>query len=125
MNIKHLEVKRAYYNDPENVVVEYDSRGFGRWMECVGEPLWDKDEEYRIKHKTIRIGDTDVPEPVRQALKNGQEYFIACITGRSFSTEGTWSGDEYDNRWLSRGLIHLTREAAEIHAKALIFVSVV
>lgn len=125
MNIKHLEVKRAYYNDPENVVVQYlrTAHGATFFTDCDGEPLWHEDTDYRIKPKTIRIGDLDVPEPVREALKNGQEYFIASIGGKSFGGKDTWKGDEYDNRWLSRGLIHLTSEAAELHAKALILVS--
>lgn len=122
MNIKHLEVKRAYYADPENVVVQalidcdwYDIKG--------REPEWTADE-YRIKPKTIRIGEIDVPEPVRVALKRGDIYFVSQLTPTRISEEFSWADDPTDKRLLSRGLIHLTREAAELHAKALILVSV-
>lgn len=120
MNIRNLEVKRAYYADPENVVVEYNSPFSGGWRECVGEPGWDL-EEYRIKPKTIRIGEIDVPEPVRSAPMKQQKYYVAHPLSGAYMT--LWDGNETDNQWLRNGLIHLTREAAELHAKALILVS--
>jgi len=122
MSIKHLEVKRAYYNDPENVVVEYRLSN-GDWCDCDGEPSWSETTPYRIKPRTIRIGEIDVPEPVRVALNVGETYYIVQVSAETISMEFTWASDSVDNRLLSRGLIHLTREAAELHAKALILVS--
>lgn len=128
MNIKHLEVKRAYYADPENVVVEmrrhyYSGLGSG-WIVCEHEPMWGADFDYRIKPKTIRIGEIDVPEPVKVALERGQKYWVVYFYGvGELVGEDTWKGDNYDTCWMRRGLIHLTQEAAELHAKALILVS--
>lgn len=124
MNIKHLEVKRVYYNDPENAVIQYRHSASGDWLDVVREPTWTEEGEYRIKPKTIRIGDIDVPEPVRKPLEMGQKYWVFYLFGSSSKAiEGEWGNDSIDARWLSRGLIHLTREAAELHAKALILVS--
>lgn len=123
MAIKHLEVKRAYYNDPENVVVETKSSIDGNWYPISDEPKWLDLNEYRIKPKTIRIGDIDVPEPVREELEIDELYFVVDGSLREFTDSYRWKNDELDNIWLSRGLIHLTREAAELHAKALILVS--
>lgn len=124
MNIKHLEVKRAYYADPENVVVEFWSKANLCWKSCIDEPAWYEYYDYRIKPKTIRIGDLDVPEPVRAALERGQKYWIVYFYGvGALACEATWNGDRTDDGWLSRGMIHLTREAADLHAKALILVS--
>jgi hypothetical protein len=120
MSIKHLEVKRAYYNDPDNVVVEVADGDV--WHVCRGEPTW-LAECYRIKPRTIRIGEIDVPEPVRVALNVGETYYIVQDSAETISMEFTWASDSVDNRLLSRGLIHLTREAAELHAKALITIS--
>lgn len=120
MNIKHLEVKRAYYADPENVVVQAWS--IDHWVDLGCEPDWTS-FNYRIKPKTIRIGEIDVPEPVRVALKRGDIYFVAQLTPIRISEEFSWGDDSTDKRFLSRGLIHLTREAAELHARALILVS--
>lgn len=122
MNIKHLEVKREYYNDPENVVVQFKSERVDDWLPCTREPDWSA-ECYRIKPKTIRIGEIDVPEPVRETPENGQRYFVIDHTTPDAIDEYQWRDDDVDNRWLSRGLIHLTKEAAELHAKALILVS--
>lgn len=123
MDIKHLEVKRAYYNDPENVVVQMKCHN-GNWADMVCEPGWNENTEYRIKPKTIRIGDIDVPEPVREALKSGEHYYVVTIAGTRLSaTHMVYVGYEYEKGWLSRGLIHLTREDAELHANALILVS--
>lgn len=119
--IKHIEVKRAYYNDPENVVVQMKCHN-EKWADMVCEPAWSEHTEYRIKPKTIRIGDIDVPEPVREALEIGQEYFVAS-PAMGGGSQFMWNGCAHDLKFLRHGLIHLNREAAELHAKALILVS--
>jgi len=119
--IKFLEVKRAYYADPENVVVEY---WIGNaWERCDGEPIWSPGLDYRIRPRTIRIGDIDVPEPVRDCLRDGIEYFIVALGSIDLHGRTSWKDDNSDARWLKAGLVHLTKEAAIEHAKALILVS--
>lgn len=63
-----------------------------------------------------------VEEPVRKALECGQLYYVAGVSGGR-RAELYWSGDIHDHIWLKHGVIHLTREAAELHSKALILVS--
>lgn len=65
--------------------------------------------------KAAEIG---IPEPVREPLKIGQEYWVAEIA-RS-AEQWLWDDDERDWFWLERGLIHLTEEAAEAHIAALL-----
>lgn len=79
-------------------------------------------ENFRIKPKTININGHEVPEPVREPLENGQSYFRAAPWNwRPYGAiESVWYGNDSDILWLSRGLIHLTAEAAEAHAKALL-----
>ncbi len=122
MTIKHLEVKRAYYNDPENVVVEYQC-STGEWCDCDDEPTWRESTPYRIKPRTIRIGGMNVPEPVREALPIGKRYYYPTMQYKDTVDAFTWQGDGFDKRLLARGLVHLTKEAAIEHAKALIIVS--
>lgn len=122
MSIKFLEVKRAYYADPENVVVEVKVPA-GVWAECVNEPAWDLSFDYRVRPRTIRIGEIDVPEPVRECPPLGAKYYYPTVQYTDTVDAFTWQGDSFDKRLLERGLIHLTREAAEQHAKALILVS--
>ena len=70
--------------------------------------------------KTIRIGEYDVPEPVREPLEKDTEYWIAHFSLEELANRFKWYSDKFDNRVLKNGLIHLTKEAAVIHAKALI-----
>ncbi len=78
------------------------------------EPL----DVYRIKPRTINWHE--VPEPVREPLKNGQRYYLADIALDDGVTKWSWDDDEADSMWLNRGLIHLTEEAAKRHYDALL-----
>jgi hypothetical protein len=70
---------------------------------------------------TININGIEVPEPERKELNDGDEYWCALIIDDdSTSVRYVWDSDSLDRTSLSRGLIHRTREAAEIHAKALL-----
>jgi hypothetical protein len=78
-------------------------------------------ERYRIKPKTIRIGEFEVPEPLRETPAIGEKYFVANTASYSypvFSSE--WSGDDVDFYRLNIGLIHLTEEATQLHLDALL-----
>ena len=122
--IKFLDVKRAYYADPENVKVR--GRGIGSrgdWCVFTSEPAWIENWIYELVPRTIRIGDIDVPEPVREALPLQTKCFYPMINHYDACDSFTWQGDKFDKMLLSRGLIHLTKEAAIAHAKALIIIS--
>ncbi|CDL85388.1 hypothetical protein [Xenorhabdus szentirmaii] len=96
------------------------------WSDCRGPIEFWFDHEYRLKPRTIKIGSFDVPEPVRESLKEEAEYFHVD-TGFLWDDDGVsrswWLDSDVDKARLSAGLIHLTREAAELHAKALISLS--
>lgn len=77
-------------------------------------------EDFRIKPKTININGHEVPEPVREPLENGQEYYFQEITAEYLVDTSCWGDTSCDKFLLNSGLIHLTREAAEAHAKALL-----
>jgi len=76
----------------------------------------------RRKPKTIRIGEMEVPEPMRVAPAVGTHYWIVSVS-EEFSYWSTWAGDKSDFYCLERGLCQSTKEAAELHRKALILVS--
>ncbi|PHM37147.1 hypothetical protein [Xenorhabdus innexi] len=99
--------------------------GWGGWRDLGGETAFydNINAEYRLKPRTIRIGEYDVPEPVREALKKGQAYYFPNIEGSdedSLYWKAFWTESTIDNTRLKNRLIHLTQEAAELHAKALI-----
>lgn len=74
--------------------------------------------EYRLKPSFIDINGHQVQEPVREPLEDDQEYWIADI--RYAVSVFNWENNDADNRWLERGIIHLTKEAAEAHSVALL-----
>ena len=94
----------------------------GDWTNCSNHPCWFSDQSYRRKPRTIRIGDIEVPEPCKFALKYKQEYFVPNV-----STAGThryvWEHSHLDHHALVSNLVHLDRKSAALHAKALAEVS--
>jgi hypothetical protein len=79
--------------------------------------------EYRRKPSVILINDIEVPEPMREKPEIGTSYWLPDILDtdeRLSSSEMTWDDHVLDNSLLERGLCHLTSEAAELHAKAII-----
>lgn len=102
---------------------EYKDHAEGQWAPLPRHPSWFDPGIYRRKLKTIRIGEFDVPEPLRTALAVGTSYYVAEIEAIDLSCYSHWGNDELDQRWLERGLIHLTKDAAELHAMALISLS--
>lgn len=79
--------------------------------------------DYRIKPKTIRIGEYDVPEPLRAAPVKDAEYFRFDLGSEGWVHSTQWGDYDCEVRWLQRGILHSTKEAAELHAKALLSLS--
>ena len=76
--------------------------------------------EYRVKPKTIRIGEYDVPEPMREIPVHGTSYYVVDIVSPDSPMEYMWVNDPADNNWLRLGIVHSTRDAAVLHAEALL-----
>ena len=74
----------------------------------------------QIKKRTININGHEVPEPLRIAPSAGTTCWVLAIENLNYSDRFIWRNDNIDNRWLKRGLIHLSPEAAILHANALL-----
>ena len=97
--------------------LDYDAK----WKGLTTSPTWNGYIKYRRKPRTIRIGEIDIPEPVREPLRNGEKYFVPAIDcGDECTRRFPWEDDPTDKRLLRKGLVHLTEEAALAHARALI-----
>ena len=83
-------------------------------------PTWHEDFEYRRKPKTITVNGIEVPEPIREEPKMGEEFFFVDLSVSTLTLHFLWENDAYDRDWLKKGLIHSTKEAAIAHAKALL-----
>lgn len=91
-------------------------------------PSWDADLIYAIgdkptesPRKMCRIAGHQFPMPETVALAVGATYFVPSLTvshGADYE-DYEWCGDAVDSLWLTQGLVHLTKEAAAQHAKAL------
>ena len=92
------------------------------WVET-SVPMWDPDGIYRAKPApapTILVNGIEVPEPVREALYDGQAYWLAITYGQDLSVGLIWRDYPIHFACLNRGLIHLTESAAVAHAKAML-----
>ena len=78
---------------------------------------------FRLAEEMITIGDVSFPKPVSEPLKEGQEYFMPDLCLSGLFHRGTWDDDYADTRRLNLNGIHLSKENAIAHAKALIKLS--
>ncbi|MGJ7127337.1 hypothetical protein [Morganella morganii] len=100
---KHFEIKTLH---------------FDAWSEMCNEIFFDNDE-YRLKPRYIDINGHQVPEPVRDPLEVDNLLWIADITQLN-AEQLMWTGHTSDILMLERGILHLTKEAAEAHIAALL-----
>lgn len=70
--------------------------------------------------QTRSINGYEYPEPERFTPPFETLYWYPAITQESKVYTACWNGGTTDTRLLKRGLVHLTREAAEAHARAII-----
>lgn len=76
--------------------------------------------EIRRKQQVITVNGFKVPKPVDVTPEQDSEYFIADVTSGDFFEGFYWCGNPTEAMFLSRGLIHKTKEAAIAHAKAML-----
>lgn len=89
------------------------------WADMTSNPSWDELTQYRRKPRTIRIGEFDVPEPMRTAPEIGTVYYSADIRGDCWPDEWQYDNDFTDIAALKGGYAHTTERAARLHAIAL------
>ena len=68
---------------------------------------------YSPKPRTITVSDVELPEPMREALKDGDMYWFTCITEQGGVYETSWDGDPFDQLNLKRGNVFRTKEDAQ------------
>ena len=75
---------------------------------------------YRVKPATITVNGIEVPEPMRERPPSGTRYFAASLARDDLASPLVWDDDDQDRIMLSRGVAHLTKDAAIAHAEAMI-----
>jgi hypothetical protein len=125
----HHDLIQEWIKDTSRVVEEYSSTA-ERWL-IVPRPNWNPAIKYRFKPaepKFITVNGVNVPEPVRGGLVDGQQVWIAdACSGTDVCAGASTARWHNSNRgfaqWLSLGLIHLTKEAAQAHIDAMLLPS--
>lgn len=86
--------------------------------------------KFRLKPRTITINGIEVPAPEKnddpdlELLEHDQDYWLVDLANYpDFVIPHKWKGDPPEYAWADRGLIHLSKDAALLHAKALILAS--
>ncbi len=75
--------------------------------------------DWKIKPRTININGYEVPEPMRVSPEEGEVYYVVCLPD-SHITKYTFCNGHPETTWLSQGLLHKTKKAAELHLEALL-----
>lgn len=80
---------------------------------------------FRLAQEMITVGDVSFPKPESEPLEVGTVYWVTAPTHQYYSSITTfiWGNGRDDKRYLQRGFVHLTRDAAIQHAKALVNLS--
>jgi len=123
------EIADEMERSPEKGFMEFEWAR-GRKLFKINEDGWAElcrrtaDPGYTVRRRprTITIAGVEIPEPMREPPPVGTTYWVANpFFIRAEDTQ--WNGRVAEHELLRRGLCHLTKEAAETHARALIIAS--
>ncbi len=92
----------------------------GEWSSLLTKPAWNADRQYRRKPRTININGFEVPSPLRDLPNDGETCYIVNLAEDKVYATVWYSAQSFFKQWLKSGIIHRTKEAAEIHLKALL-----
>lgn len=98
---------------------EFKTCVMSSWSQLVWASCFDPNVQYRLKPRFIDINGHQVPEPERELPDNDDLLWIADIT-QPTAARLMWTGHPSDILVLERGILHLTKEAAETHIAALL-----
>lgn len=107
-------------------VWEVRFRGNEKWrpLRCDKGLLdWVRDYPDRVRRKPtfIEVNGVKVPKPLRE-MEDGQEYWLADVK-EGCSPSSFYLEVPHQRRWLRNGLCHATKEARDIHVKAMLLPS--
>lgn len=97
----------------------------GEWVgygETTTLPNFSPNREFRLKPRTIKIGNREINAPERNAPNEGQTYYIPsfCVFNLKYSTY-VWRENDFHMKYhLENGLVFLTKEDAIASVAAII-----
>lgn len=100
---------------------EHQLPGEPTWETLITHPVWAPYLVYRRKPRTININGYQVPEPLRSFPNTDEDvYIIDIMFGDSLTIHRCLGNSSVVRAAMKGGIIHSTREAAELHAMALL-----
>ena len=123
----HAELAIKFYSDSK-MKCWYWHTDSQTWFDAV-KPRWHESGIYEVseqkpahtpkKRVTLAGIEFNAPESVEPAPSTCYWFpYTVAVSVKTFAC--TWKGSELDRHLLERGLIHLEKEDAELHAEALI-----
>ncbi len=113
-----LEVSKAaqdglMLDGREAALVAYGNGAYVRFFD---------ENEYRVKPKTILIGDIEVDHPETMLPEKGEAFYFPDITSEhsEYYDSFSFDGGKHHRRLFKHGMAYLTKEEAIQHAKAII-----
>ena len=77
-------------------------------------------DEYTLAPRTHTVNSFVVPAPLTEPPAMGTAYFIASPLTDAYFNHSNWDGYKLDLKYLNRGAVHLTKEAAQQNALAML-----
>lgn len=124
MKHPHYDLIVQWAQDTSQTVWFYDDWK-KTWLMLTVHPAWQPDLKYHIgptPPKTMRtLGGLEYPAPETEDLIHGVGYYVASLMSPADPCDYViWEDGSYDYHCLQAGLVHLTKEAAEAHARAIL-----
>jgi len=101
----------------------HQDHGFQDIKQFTATVYFDPRYEFRVAIKFFTIGEMQVPEAIQEAPAKGVQCFAPSILTEELSKPFKWKSSNSDLMLMERGQVHLIQEHAEIHAQALIKIS--
>lgn len=84
--------------------------------------FFDDGVKFRLGQEMITVGNVSFPKPYMGEMEDWRTYYEVSLGKHGFRND-VWRDRDYDKWTQRRGLVHLTKENAIAHAKALIELS--
>ena len=123
-HIHHREIKlfaedAANNKDPWSL---WEVSGDGMFWESIqaSSALWNPELIYRRKLGYIKVNGTKVSAPINNYPENGTPIYIVDFNLEGNVSQDVWNSGYTPTIYVDMGITHLTREAAALHAEALL-----
>lgn len=120
MKHKHYDLMVQWLGD-QTLELEYKTSGVWVTANPLNDnPVTDPHPEWRIKPRMVKVGRHEWPMPLSDEPAEWTVYWVAYSGSVSMCK---WTNHDTDLSRLRGGVIHLTEEAAQQHADALVAIN--